>query len=44
MKFYDVDCHGIAELSPLAGGMAPLGETVYAENRHEAQELFFRCH
>lgn len=42
MKFFDVDRRGIAELSPLSGGKAPFGETVYAENRHEAQELFFR--
>ena len=43
MTFFDVDAYGsIAELSPLAGGMAPTGETVYAKSRADAQELFNR--
>jgi hypothetical protein len=43
MQFFNVNQYdGIAVRSPLVCGLAPIGETVYASNRDEARELFFR--
>ena len=40
MPFFDVDEQGyVAQLSPLACGIAPYGETVYAESSSKAAAL-----
>ena len=40
-KFWDVSSGSVVALSPFTC-IAPFGETVYAETRSAAQELYFR--
>ena len=43
MPFYDCEIgFGPQQLSRLAGGRAPIGYTVFAENEREASDLFCR--